>query len=336
MLKNICSEWVLLTSAFCSLAILPMMGDIVEMENGSKIIGQARKLVDGKLTVTTPFAGDIAIDWEQVKTLETAVPQLSQLKPPPEPPAEEAQDERVWTYSIGFDLDRKTGNTDSMEYGLTAGAVRETKFDRLKLSLATEREEDDGEENANKSTIAADYQRFITDRGVWYGWTELHTDEFKDIDYRWSGGGGYGHYLLKQEQHSLQVRLGMRFTHEQYEEPEEGSDKEDRGTEDDFGLEFSAAHVIGLGKWLKIVSDVNYLPELTDTEKYRILHNTALEIPIGGSALWKLKLGVENEYDNKPAEDVERLDSSYFIRLVLNWENGKFIEASGLKNLGLR
>jgi hypothetical protein len=38
------------------------------------------------------------------------------------------------------------------------------------------------------------------------------------------------------------------------------------------------------------------------------------------SPSWKLRVGVSNDYNSKPGTGVERLDTGYFTRMVLNWK----------------
>jgi hypothetical protein len=38
------------------------------------------------------------------------------------------------------------------------------------------------------------------------------------------------------------------------------------------------------------------------------------------AAMWKLRMGVANDYTSKPSIGKKRLDTTYFTRLVLNWK----------------
>ena len=44
-----------------------------------------------------------------------------------------------------------------------------------------------------------------------------------------------------------------------------------------------------------------------------------LELPTANPA-WKLRLGVNNDYNSKPGKGVDKMDTGYFTRLVLNWK----------------
>jgi hypothetical protein len=44
-----------------------------------------------------------------------------------------------------------------------------------------------------------------------------------------------------------------------------------------------------------------------------------LELPIA-STQWKLRVGVANDYNSQPGRGVDKLDTTYFTRLVLSWK----------------
>ena len=69
----------------------------------------------------------------------------------------------------------------------------------------------------------------------------------------------------------------------------------------------------------KLHTSLTYTPTFEDFANYRVLHETSFEIPLT-AALWKLKLGLKNEYQSKPPGTVDNLDTTYFTSLILNWK----------------
>ncbi|MDT8389601.1 MAG: DUF481 domain-containing protein [Lentisphaeria bacterium] len=298
--------------------------DTVEMVDGSRLSGAAKSLQDGQLLFSTTFAGDIRLDWNQVKTLETSVPALAALKAPaPPPPAEEQAKGRTLVYEIAADLAGKEGNVRKMEYGLGASATLAGEADKLKLYLALRKAEVEGVDTENNLTAGVDYERDITETTNWYIRGEYHEDDFKAIDYRTTVAAGLGHYFFQEEKHSLRGRVGLYYQHDEY--------LADLGSDDSVGLELGLNHVIFANDWVKVVTDLRYLPTFETLDDFDVIHETVVDIPVAGSALWKLRLGVGNEYDSQAAAGREKLDTYYFARLVLNWEHGKFLKASGLR-----
>jgi hypothetical protein len=47
------------------------MCDVVEVLNGDRVTGTLNNLTSGRLTFDTPYAGQIYIDWKQVRGIET-------------------------------------------------------------------------------------------------------------------------------------------------------------------------------------------------------------------------------------------------------------------------
>lgn len=336
MLTTHCRQAVSFSLLVAASAIFSCAADIVELADGSKIVGVARRLAEGKLVLATDFAGEIGIDWVQVRVLDTENPQLRNLKPRPAPepaaapPA--AATERVWSYDVAFNLAGKSGNTDKTETGGSLGAALKGPDDTLRLHLSMERAKSEGEETDDRAKLGLDYERKIADRTSWYIRSEMLEDAFKDIDLRWTTAAGLGHYLVKKPEHELQARLGLSYIFEKYADPEPGSGKDDRGTEETVGLDIGLRQVLELGTWAKLATDLKWLPQFDDAKNYRAYHETSLDIPIAGSALWKLRLGIANEYESMPANDRKRLDTSYFVRIALAWEQGGFLKAAGIHN----
>ncbi len=309
------------------------VADEVVLDDGSKLVGQAEALADGKLQFRTSFAGTLVIDWVRVVTLETSQPALAGLKPVkpavPEPAVETTG--RVWNYELAFNLAGRQGNTDKREIGGSAVATLKGQDDTLKLYLRTERTKIEGEETSESMTGGVDYERMIGQLSSWYVRSELHRDDFRDIDLRWTTAAGMGHYLYRQPKHSLKGRVGLFYTHERYDDPPFGSGQEALGSEDKYGVELGAHHMLEVNDWMKVVTDLLYMPDMSDFGDFRATHETAVDVPIAGSALWKLRMGIGHEYESQPANDRDRLDTYYFVRLVLNWQQGKFLESAGLK-----
>jgi hypothetical protein len=106
----------------------------------------------------------------------------------------------------------------------------------------------------------------------------------------------------------LELRFGASYTYEKYTvDPDFASP----------GLDFTL-----LNSFTRANSKLNtilaYIPTFRDATIYRVRHESNLEIPLTAE-LWKLKIGLTNEYQNVPPEGVARFDTTYFTSLLLNW-----------------
>ena len=73
MLKRIIAKRI--TGIACALILLAfcrsIWADEVQLKNGDRITGTIVRMENKTLTVTTSYAGEIAIKWDQVETVET-------------------------------------------------------------------------------------------------------------------------------------------------------------------------------------------------------------------------------------------------------------------------
>jgi len=75
-------------------------------------------------------------------------------------------------------------------------------------------------------------------------------------------------------------------------------------------------HLLCLPERLRLLNDVSFIPGFDELANYLVNHESALETPLTESKAWRLRLGIRNEYNNRPADDNQRLDTSYFTRIV--------------------
>ena len=86
------------------------------------------------------------------------------------------------------------------------------------------------------------------------------------------------------------------------------------------GLDFGLYHLYKFDDWGKLVTEITYSPSLEDFGDYRAFHESAFEIPLARSDIWKLQLGFANEYNSNPVPGNERMDTTYFSRIVFKYE----------------
>jgi putative salt-induced outer membrane protein YdiY len=149
-------------------------------------------------------------------------------------------------------------------------------------------------------------QRTLTDGLTLYLQQELERDKIEELRLRSITNGGLGMRWLENKQWFYETRFGVGCQHERF----------------DNGL--TSRSVIG-----ELTSDLSYkvndhihltqltawLPDLADTDSYRITAETAAVIYLDKAHKLYLKSGLKHDYDSQPLRQVERLDTHYFTNI---------------------
>jgi putative salt-induced outer membrane protein YdiY len=330
-----------------ALAVSSASADVVETKNGARIVGKITKIEGGKIFVTTDYAGDLAIKQSEVTGLITDVPMVVRLEGGITMQGTMVSEDRTtringaygqrviqvdkiaaiwatngedpevvarrhhWSYEASLDVTGKTGNSEELG---TAGAFRatfKTPDDTLQLYTAYNRQVSDGVTSADQFKLGVDYADNFSGRTSWYARDEGGFDRVKDIDLYDTAAAGLGYDVIKVPKHLLTIRAGLSYRYENYGNPMEEDLKS-------AGLDFGLNHEWEF-KTSKLVDRLTYTPAFEDFSNFHFTHESFYEIPLLDPA-WKLRLGVSNDYTSKPGPGIERLDTSYFTRLVLSWK----------------
>lgn len=337
-----------------ALALLagPAVADRIELTDGSVVNGKLVSAEGGKLKVETAFAGTIEIAQSAVKTFSTdeavnvglatgsevlgkvaateggikvaaangemsagtaqvsAVWRQGEDSPDTKKMKAEAEAKsRKWAYEASVALAGRTGASE--KFGAAAGfkATLASSQDKLIFSAAAERAEDNGVKTADRQFGGVDYSAFFSPDNGWYVRTSVEVDKIKALDLRSSSGFGFSRKLIKKEKQDLEFRAGLGYLYETYSDNTKFSS---------LGLDIAFLHSYTFGN-AKLTNSIGYTPAFKDFSNYRVHHESALELPLT-AALWKLKLGVANDYQGIPPAGVDRLDTTYFTSLILNWK----------------
>lgn len=326
--------------------------DRVELTNGSVIVGKIVSAEAGKFKVDTEFAGTVEIKQDKIKSFTTdeavnvalasGSDVLGQVTPTDagirvaaangemsagtqqvkavwrkdaESPAARIAREfaeksaRKWAYEASVAIAGRTGGSE--KFGATAGfkATLASAQDKLIFALQAERAEDNGVKTADRQFGGVDYSSFFTPDNGWYARTSLEKDEIKALDLRSTSGAGFTRKLIHQGREDLEFRVGVSYLYETYADNTKFSSP---------GLDVGFINTYTFGN-AKLLSTLTYTPAFKDFANYRIHHESSLELPLT-AALWKLKLGLTNDYQSIPPAGVTRLDTLYFTSLILNWQ----------------
>lgn len=326
----------------------PVRADVIETKGGARLVGKVTKIDDKAVTLNTDYAGTLTVKKSEVATLKTDAPQFIRLTggtvmmgtvAPAAPGKIEIQGEdgvitttvekvaatwapgskdpalaaleAKWAYEASADITGKTGNREQFGSAINARAKRTGPHDVLQFYTAYKYQKSDGATSADQFKAGLDYSNNFSGRKSWYVRDEAGFDRVKDIEYYDVAAVGLGYDFVKRKQQILTGRTGVSFRYENYGNP---------ATEDvkSFGLDFGLHHDYTFDN-AKLVNDLTYMPAFDDYTNYRAVHESYYEVPLP-SPNWKLRIGVTNDYTSRPGTGVERLDTTYFTRFVLNWQ----------------
>ena len=332
------------------IALLGALGvaraDVVETKNGARIVGKVTKIDGGSVSVDTDFAGSLTIKQSEVTaittdapvavrlasgtridgrvssaagslqvagadgTISTTVEKIAASWPAGGKDPAVAALERGWAYEANVDIVGKSGNRSQL--GTSAG-VRATlagASDKLVFYTAYDRQVTDKQKSADQFKAGVDYQSNFSGRNSWYVRDEGGFDRIKDIQFYNVAAAGFGYDFVKKPKQTVTGRLGFSFRNENYKNPLTPDVNA-------AGLDVGFSHSLQLTD-ASVVNRLTFVPSFNDFSNYRATHESFYEMPFVNPS-WKLRVGVSNDYNSKPGKGVDKLDTAYFTRLVLNW-----------------
>jgi putative salt-induced outer membrane protein YdiY len=332
-------------------------GATLSLKDGSRIEGTLIKIHENTVTFETAFAGTLEIPQDQVAgissgeavvlrtrsgevfegpvsadqtgtltvasssgTVRTDVDALaSGWKPGEKDPivaAREAELEdqmRQWSYLAGVDISGSNGNSENFGSAITVEALLEGPQDKLLLYGSYKYKETDGIRAEDEQKGGIRYTNFFTEKWGWFVREELERDTFEGIDFRSTSAAGLTYRFIRQERLSLEGSAGISYRYESYSDPALDSDGFP-------GLDFGLDLDWQFADWGKLVTKVDYIPSVNDFADYLVEHESGVDIPLGTADNWVMRLGLSNQYNSSPSGGREKLDTTYFARLILKWD----------------
>ncbi len=321
-----------------------LRADVIETKEGAHLVGHITKIADGKVTIDTEFAGEVAVLQKHIVRIETDGPVAVRLAngqrydgrlsgasgteqvaaaagPVPASVtdiaaiwAAGAPDPATlshWKFETGVDVAGKTGNHNQLGSSYSATATLTGPKDTLILSSNYYRQSTDGVKSADQLKAGADFSDNYSDRSSWYARDEAGFDHIKDLSLYDTLATGIGYDFIKEVEQKMTGRIGLAYRYEDYS----GTGAQNLHT---------MALDLGLNQSFKfdnseLTARAAIVANFEDIANMHITQETDYDVPVGKSS-WKLRLGIANDYNSKPAEDLRKLDTTYFGRLILSWK----------------
>jgi len=347
--SKLCLQLGRLAAAAGLLLALRAAADTIELTDGAKLVGKIKQIHGGTIVIETDFAGELKVKQSLVTKITTDKPvavrfsdgtgQIGVVSAPLSDkvrvtnpnqttnvpvgnvaaiwPAGELDPDvvalrRKWTYEVDLDIEGRTGTDQSLGSALGYKAQLVGPLDTFKYYLAYNRQETEGAVSADQFKVGVDYADNFTAKTSWYVRDEAGFDRVNQIDFYDIFAAGLGYDFIKESNQTLTGRAGLSYRYDEYKPPTE--DLSSVGA--DFELEYLYKF-----KNSQLHDKITFVPAFENFNNYIITHELSYDIPLAKS-LWKLSMGVSNNYNSQPVPGVDHLDTLYFTRLVLLWGEG--------------
>jgi putative salt-induced outer membrane protein YdiY len=307
--------------------------DEVTLKNGDKLSGKVVALADGKLTLETPHAGVVKIDWAQVASVKSdakvavklqtkeviegtlAVGGEGLLRIQTEGAAQPVEVDVAkvthfndpptqWRGNLTLSYKATDGNTHTQTGIATGEAIRATEDDQFLVRFLLRYGKRSGETQERNGYGLAKYQHTFIAGLYGYASFEALSDKFKDLDLGTVTSAGLGYEILKEKWIDLSTEAGIAYFDNNFEV---GKDESHMGARASlrlrlalpFGLEFKDVFTI--------------YPNFEESQDFQIRNEATLGTALSGG--WALLGGVITEYDRTPPVGLTRHDDTYFVGL---------------------
>jgi putative salt-induced outer membrane protein YdiY len=223
---------------------------------------------------------------------------------------EPARPPRTWAIEVSLDATGRTGNREQFGTAASAKLTRRRERNTLEFQASIDRQETNNRVSADRLRLSGDYQTTLFERYSWYIRDEGGYDHVKDIDSYNIAGTGIGYDFIQEADHKLTVRVGLSHRIELIGNPKV-PDKRSAGF--DVGVNHEYQFEVA-----RMINRLAYVPDFGELGDFRFTHDSSLEVPLS-TTYWRLRIGVSNEYKSNPGPRLEKMDTTYFTRLVLTW-----------------
>jgi putative salt-induced outer membrane protein YdiY len=324
-----------------------LSADTVDTKNGAHLVGKIIRIDGGIVYLHTDYAGDLAIKQSEVVSFSTDEPiavrfdsgtrldgvvtpvkgqiqisgfhgtLLTDVRHVTATWAAGGEDPAViarrghWTYEASVDVNGESGNHSQLGTAGGLRAVHKATDNELQLYGQYNRQVTDGQKSSDQFKGGFDYANNYTEQDSFYVRDEAGFDRVAGIAFSNVAAAGYGDDFINEPKHTLTGRAGLSYRYDSYENP---LTPEVNSLGGDF--ELNHEWIFGISH---LVNKLAFVPVFENLNNFIFTHESYYEIPLANPH-WKLHLGVSNDYNSRPGADIKRLDTTYFTRLLLDWQ----------------
>jgi putative salt-induced outer membrane protein YdiY len=321
-----------------------VFADEIWMKNGDRITGKIEILENRNLTIQTPYAGQIVITWDQVKTVETtssvhvvlddATAAHGMLKPTNAGNMQLETNEIIepLTFDIGqvkginspppassvafsgrvnAGLDARRGNTDTQAYHIDGEISIRTKTNRYTLGGQMNREEESDNETVDNRLGYLNFDHYLTQKAFCYASTNFEQDDLRDLNLRTTIGGGAGYQFFESEWINLLIKGGVAYVKADYSADDQDNDY----TAGRWAAKYDQFF---FNKSFQLFHFHEVVQSFKDKKDILIHATTGLSIPLQKGFM--VTLQHIWDWDNAPVPDTDRANERYLLTLGYHWQ----------------
>jgi len=314
----------------------------LRLDNGDVVRGTLVGVEQGRVRLEHRILGDLEVPIVRVARVERADPPAPRTAPTPPPEAPErpegdtellepppdvgrveegevvvrrepdprpAKPDVTWTQRYEVGLDGSEGNTNRLNLRTGARLERRAPGSTTRITASYLLTQADGDRTANRLTAnARNDWRIRESRLSYFAQVGAEVNEFRDFDWRLTGGAGISAQLIDREKTRLDVRVGGGFSRDF------GGPDERFAPELITGLEFE--HRLTDRQRFELTAEL--FPDLDDWGEFRSVVRPAWEFKLDEATNLSLRIGLEHRYESNTTRD-EPSDLDYFATLVVTF-----------------
>lgn len=333
-----------------------LSADEIRIQDGGMFKGTIRSISESHIEIETAFAGTLKVDRAQISGFSADHPVFVRLEDgtvrsgmisSPEPgtievsengnavraplasirqgwmtpekdpeviAAQRAEEEmrRRWKYRTVANFSGRSGNSDERRVGAGVTATLFCKQDELRLNGSYDSRESNGKKSSDRRKLGARYTSYFNDPWGWYVRQEFEKDQFKNIQLRSMSAIGISYRKLNDNRKTLALNAGLNYRHEVYADQTPDSSN--------IGLDLGIEHFFGMNRRFELHNQLSVVPSMEDMTNYLISQDSYIDVPLNASRRWKVRFGLENDYNSQPTGGRAALDSRYYSSFVADWD----------------
>lgn len=326
--------------AIMTLGAGPLQADVLNLADGSRIVGTIERIDDTAATLSGTFAGELSVPRETIVSIETEGPVTVQLDDGAyltgrlDVPAEgrivldvpEAGPRPVDLASVQgvyredpLTLQRQelavkvsaeanvgvtftSGNSESENMHLDGRLVTRTKRNRYTLSGEYNEEESENILVKQNWSGLVKYDHFVSEKWYWFNSATFESDEFADLELRSAIAAGMGYQFFETDTRSLSVEFGPSYIDENFETAPDDSF---------FGARWAVDYDQRLWDGLSFFHYNEGLLGLENTDDLTIRSRTGLRMNVTERVIARIQTAVD--WDNSPPEGTDSTDYEHSL-----------------------